>query len=73
MNHYLDIHPEVAEALRTDIDYYETGEIQPVPIYEQKKIDKYLFTILVFQSLREKVLKRIYAEVSLYVLAVHHA
>ncbi len=35
------------EALRTDIDYYETGEIQPVPIYEQKKIDKYIFTILV--------------------------
>ena len=36
-----------AEAVRTDIDYYETGEIQPVPIYEQKKIDKYIYTILV--------------------------
>ena len=24
-----------AEALRTDIDYYETGEIKEVPIYEQ--------------------------------------
>lgn len=35
------------EALRTDIDYYETGEIQAVPIYEQKKIDKYIYTILV--------------------------
>lgn len=36
-----------AQALRTDIDYYETGEIRRVPIYEQKKIDKYIFTILV--------------------------
>ena len=36
-----------AEALRTDIDYYETGEIQEVPIYEQAKIDKYTITIAV--------------------------
>ena len=36
-----------AEALRTDIDYYETGEIQEVPIYEQAKIDKYTVTIAV--------------------------
>ena len=34
-----------AEALRTDIDYYETGEIQEVPIYEQAKIDKYTITM----------------------------
>lgn len=38
---------DFTQALRTDIDYYETGEIQRVPIYEQKKIDKYIFTILV--------------------------
>ena len=36
-----------AEALRTDIDYYETGEIQEVPIYEQAKIDKYTITMAV--------------------------
>ena len=36
-----------AEALRTDIDYYETGEIQDVPIYEQAKIDKYTITMAV--------------------------
>ena len=36
-----------AEALRTDIDYYETGEIQEVPIYEQAKIDKYTVTMAV--------------------------
>lgn len=36
-----------AEALRTDIDYYETGEIKEVPIYEQAKIDKYTITMAV--------------------------
>ena len=36
-----------AEALRTDIDYYETGEIIQVPIYEQTKIDKYTISMLV--------------------------
>ena len=35
------------EALRTDIDYYETGEIQEVPIYEQAKIDKYTISMAV--------------------------
>ena len=35
------------EALRTDIDYYETGEIQEVPIYEQNKIDRYTITMAV--------------------------
>lgn len=35
------------EALRTDIDYYETGEIQEVPIYEQTKIDKYTITMAI--------------------------
>lgn len=36
-----------ADALRTDIDYYETGEIVEVPIYEQAKIDKYTITMLI--------------------------
>ena len=36
-----------AEALRTDIDYYETGEIQEVPIYEQTKIDKYTLSMMI--------------------------
>lgn len=36
-----------SEALRTDIDYYETGEIVEVPIYEQAKIDKYTLTMAV--------------------------
>ena len=35
------------EALRTDIDYYETGEIQEVPIYEQAKIDKYTISMAI--------------------------
>ena len=35
------------EALRTDIDYYETGEIQEVPIYEQNKLDRYTITMAV--------------------------
>lgn len=35
------------EALRTDIDYYETGEIKEVPIYEQAKIDKYTITMMI--------------------------
>ena len=35
------------EALRPDIDYYETGEIVEVPIYEQTKIDKYTITLLI--------------------------
>ena len=36
-----------AEALRTDIDYYETGEIVEMPIYEQSKIDKYTVTMAI--------------------------
>ena len=36
-----------AEALATDVDYYESGEIQPVPIYEQDKIDRFIISILV--------------------------
>ena len=35
------------EAMRADIDYYETGEIKEVPIYEQKKIDKFIFSIAI--------------------------
>ncbi len=35
------------EALKTDVDYYETGEIQRIPIYEQSKIDRYIMSILV--------------------------
>ena len=35
------------EAMRADVDYYETGEIKEVPIYEQKKIDKYIFSIVI--------------------------
>ena len=35
------------EALRTDIDYYETGEIVEVPIYAQDKIDKYTISMAV--------------------------
>ncbi len=35
------------EALRTDIDYYETGEIAEVPIYAQDKIDKYTLTMAI--------------------------
>lgn len=36
-----------AEALSTDIDYYETGEITKVPIYSQEKIDRFITSILV--------------------------
>lgn len=36
-----------AEALRTGVDYYETGEIARVPIYSQEKIDRFTITILV--------------------------
>ncbi|MBQ9188797.1 MAG: LCP family protein [Clostridia bacterium] len=36
-----------AAALSTDVDYYETGEIQNVPIYSQDKIDRYIISILV--------------------------
>lgn len=36
-----------SEALRTDIDYYETGEIIEMPIYEQAKIDKFTITMLI--------------------------
>jgi LCP family protein required for cell wall assembly len=35
------------EAMRRDVDLYETGEIKEVPIYEQKKIDKFIFTMLI--------------------------
>ena len=35
------------EAMRADVDYYETGEIKEVPIYEQKKIDKFIFSIVI--------------------------
>ena len=36
-----------SEALRTDIDYYETGEIVEMPIYEQAKIDRYTLTMAI--------------------------
>ncbi len=35
------------EAMRKDVDYYESGEIKEVPIYEQKKIDRFIFTMLI--------------------------
>lgn len=35
------------KALATDVDYYETGEIHQIPIYEQKKIDKFIFSFLI--------------------------
>lgn len=36
-----------AAALSTDVDYYETGEIKEIPIYEQDKIDRFIISILV--------------------------
>ena len=36
-----------SDALRTDIDYYETGEIVEMPIYAQDKIDKYTISLAV--------------------------
>lgn len=42
--------PEAAlfdEAMNNDTDYYETGEIKEVPIFEQKRIDRYIFSMLV--------------------------
>lgn len=35
------------EAMRGDIDYYETGEIKEIPIYEQKKIDRFIFSMII--------------------------
>lgn len=35
------------EAMSKDADYYETGEIKEVPIYEQKKIDRFIFSMLI--------------------------
>ena len=35
------------EAMSKDTDYYESGEIKEVPIYEQKKIDRFIFTMLI--------------------------
>lgn len=35
------------QALSTDKDYYESGEIQKIPIYEQSKIDRFITSILV--------------------------
>ncbi|MBR0507213.1 MAG: LCP family protein [Clostridia bacterium] len=35
------------EAMSKDTDYYETGEIKEMPIYEQKKIDRFIFTMLI--------------------------
>ena len=53
-NHAIDVNalptPDAglfSEAMRTDVDYYESGEIREVPIYEQKKIDKSIFTMLI--------------------------
>ena len=36
-----------SEAMSKDTDYYETGEIVEMPIYEQKKIDRFIFTMLI--------------------------
>ena len=35
------------DALSTDTDYYETGEITQVPIYSQEKIDRFITSILI--------------------------
>ncbi len=35
------------QALSKDTDYYETGEIEAVPIYEQKKIDRFITSMLI--------------------------
>ncbi|MBQ1820217.1 MAG: LCP family protein [Clostridia bacterium] len=35
------------EAMRTDMDYYETGEIKKIPIYEQRRIDSSIFSMVV--------------------------
>ncbi len=36
-----------SEAMSKGTDYYESGEIKEVPIYEQKKIDRFIFTMLI--------------------------
>ena len=36
-----------SEAMNSDIDYYETGEIKEVPIFEQKRIDRYIFSMII--------------------------
>lgn len=36
-----------ADALRTDIDYYETGEVQEVPIYSKTQKDKFITSFLI--------------------------
>lgn len=36
-----------AAALASDVDYYETGEIQNIPIYSQDKIDRFIMSFLV--------------------------
>lgn len=35
------------EAMRTDMDYYETGEIKKIPIYEQRRIDRNIFSMVI--------------------------
>lgn len=35
------------QALSKETDYYETGEISEVPIYEQSKIDKFIISMLI--------------------------
>ena len=35
------------KATTREVDYYETGEIKEVPIYEQKKIDRFIFSLLI--------------------------
>ena len=34
-------------AMKNDVDYYETGEIKEVPIFAQKKIDRFIFSMLI--------------------------
>lgn len=36
-----------ADALRTDIDYYETGEVREVPIYSTTQKDKFITSFLI--------------------------
>lgn len=36
-----------AAALRTDVDYYETGEVKEVPIYSKKQKDRFITSFLI--------------------------
>ncbi len=36
-----------SEAMVSDVDYYESGEIKEVPIFEQQRIDRYIFSMII--------------------------